>query len=224
MTLPSGSNNPPISMTDINTEFSLGRNLDVYRNTRWYKSDNSRGFFPTTPISFSDFYGTRKTSPVTSGSTTINSSQNLSFPMFNNLTATVVSGGGGTDGAGGNCAGAGAGSPGGDSSWGNLVSATGGARNSYNGNTSTRSWSITDANQASILALYGTTQYGTVGSGGARGNTGYYTRSEFVCTRLEYYQYFPYVACTAGYTAYYCDQAAGYGSTGVTGYIQLSWT
>jgi len=55
--------NGPISMSDINYEFGLGNNLNAYRGQVWYTEIyGQQGAFGT-PISFSDFYGKRSTSP-----------------------------------------------------------------------------------------------------------------------------------------------------------------
>lgn len=227
MTLPSGSNNPPISINDINTEFGLGTNLGVYRNVRWYTNTNARGYFPSGTISFSDFYGKRVNSPVVPGTITYTSSQTINFPMFNNLTVTVVGGRGGQGGYNGNCAGAGAGGTGGATSFGSYVTAAAGSGGVPNGNlgvqnTNTYSWAITDVNQASIIALYGTGVAGTVGGGGGGGATGYNTRSENVCVQYAFYYGVP--VCTWLVTVYYCDSPSGGGAAGANGYIRLDWT
>lgn len=61
MTLPASGQ---ISLSDINNEFALGANLNAYRGATWFTDSGSSGIFPTNQISFSDFYGTRKTSPM----------------------------------------------------------------------------------------------------------------------------------------------------------------
>lgn len=227
MTLPSGNNNPPISIADLNAEFGLGNSLAAYQNQRWYKSDNSRGYFSSGVIKLDDFYGTRVNSPVVAGNVTITSSQNYTIPMFNNLTVTAVSGQGGQGGINGNCAGAGSGASGGVSSLADYVQSSTGAGGAPNGNAGSStsasvSFSITDANQASILARYGQVKYAGIGAGGAGGTTGYNTRSSFVCTSYNYYYGVP--SCSFGYTAYYCDSATGGGSAGANGYVSVSWT
>jgi hypothetical protein len=213
-------------MNDINTEFGLGRDLNTYRGVRWYRDTNARGYFSAGAISFSDFYGTRKNSPVVAGTSTYTSSQTINFPMFNNLTVTVVSGQGGQGGINGNCAGAGAGGTGGATSFGGYVSAAAASGGSPSGggggqNSNTRSWAITDANQASIIALYGQGVSSTVGSGGGGGATGYNTRSENVCVQYAFYYGIP--VCTWLVTQYYCDSPAGGGAGGANGYIRLDW-
>jgi hypothetical protein len=102
MTLPTSG---PISIQQINSEFSLGNNLNAYKGVRWFKADNSRGFFPSGAnafISMSEFRGTRKTSPVVSGSATYGAgTTSITLPsMFNTLTVDVRAGGGGGGGGG----------------------------------------------------------------------------------------------------------------------------
>lgn len=216
----------PISMSDINSAFGLGNNLAAHYSARWFTSNNARGnFVPSGTLSFSDFAGKRNTSPVVpspTGGVIYGSSQNITIPMFNNLTVTVKGGDGGTHGVGGNCNGGGDGGGGGDSYLSGYVSAGGGGGNGGTGATNATSLSINDSNQNDIISRYGTQPYGQVGAGGNGGSTGYYTRSEFITTKVEYYKYYPYVG-VFGYTAYYCDQAAGGGSGGASGYIRLDW-
>lgn len=218
----------PISMSDISGAFSSSNNLAAYYNVRWYQENNARGNFVSSgAISFSDFAGKRNTSPVVPspvGGVTYTSSQNITIPIFNSLTVTVKGGNGGTRGNAGNCDGGGDGGSGGDSYLTGYVSASGGAINGGTGATASTSLTITDSNQSSIISRYGAQPYGQVGAGGNGGRTGYYTRSSFICTSVAYYESFPYVACTGGYTAYYCDQATGGGSGGAAGYVKLEWT
>jgi len=61
-----------ITIAEINSEFSLGNNLNAYRGTKWYKDDGSSGTFPTGAISMSDFYGKRKTFVLTISSNQTN--------------------------------------------------------------------------------------------------------------------------------------------------------
>lgn len=228
MTISSGGNNAPISIADLNAEFGYGNNLAAYYGKRWYKANNSRGYFTGSgQISLFDFAGTRKTSPVTAGSLTYNSSQTIAFPMFNSLTVTVVGGQGGQGGYNGNCRGAGNGGTGGGTSFGAYVSAAAGGGGSPNGNagaqySASTSWSINDSNQSTIIALYGQGVYGTVGGGGGGGATGYNTRSEFTCTSAAWNGVSAY--CTGGYTSYYCDSPSGGGAAGAAGYINLNWS
>jgi hypothetical protein len=47
----------PISMSQINSVFDgRGNNLNAYRGTQWYTAAGGSGTFPSTPISFNDFY------------------------------------------------------------------------------------------------------------------------------------------------------------------------
>lgn len=47
----------PISMLQINSVFDgRGTNLNAYRGTQWYTAAGGSGTFPSTPISFNDFY------------------------------------------------------------------------------------------------------------------------------------------------------------------------
>lgn len=94
-------------MSAINSEFALGNNLAAYRGVRWYKDDNSRGFFDNSatgnypPIDFAEFYGKRKTIPVTPSDTTYTSTQYITIPFYNTISVTAVagtSGGGGSAG------------------------------------------------------------------------------------------------------------------------------
>lgn len=227
MTLQNGSNSPPISLSDINNEFNLGRNLGAYTNQRWYKDDNSRGLFATSNLSLSDFYSKRVNSPVVSGSTTITSSQNFTIPMFNNLSVTAVAGQGGQGGINGNCQNGTSGTSGTGSSLADYVSVAGGAGGTPSGNagaqpSASTSVNITDENQASVLARYGTVKYATVGTGGGGGSTGYNSRNVFQCTSYVYYYGVP--VCNGGVTFTVCDSATGGGSGGANGYVSISWT
>ena len=222
MTLPNGSNNPPISLGDINTEFGLGANLGAYYGQRWFKDDNSRGYFQNSGVvSISDFYSKRKNSPVTSGSATYNynasnNPRTIPFPMFNNLTVTVVSGQGGTAGNGGNCYGGTGGGTGGATNFGSYVATGTGSPAGYgsSGSTSsnTFSWAISDANQASIIALYNVGVSSTIGNPGSAGASG--KNNSVTC------------ATSGGVTICVnnCDQQTGGGSQGASGYVTLSWT
>ena len=105
MTLPTSGT---LSMSAINTEFALGNNLAVYRGVKWYKDDNSRGYFDDSstgnfpPIDFAEFYGKRKTitvtpqtvNPASTGYRTIDFYNTMSFNL-----ATGTTGGTGGDGS-----------------------------------------------------------------------------------------------------------------------------
>lgn len=227
MTLPSSNNNPPISLADLNTEFGRGFNLNAYRSTRWFKEDNSRGFFSAGTIDLDDFYGTRVNSPVVAGSATLTraawNGKNYPFPMFNNLSVTAYSGSGGTSGNTGNCEAPGAGGTGGVSSFGTHAVTSTGAAGPYGGSgsvaTATASWAISDANQASILALYGQGVAITAGAAGTAGGAGKNQGTTTTCN-----QYNEATQCISLAYVYYCGDSTGAGSAGVPGYISLSWT
>jgi hypothetical protein len=63
MALPSSGQ---ISISDINTEFGLGNNLNVHLGATYYKSDLSINTFPNANISMSDFYNTIAVDPFPS--------------------------------------------------------------------------------------------------------------------------------------------------------------
>lgn len=219
MTLPvSGA----ISLSQIQSEFNIGQNLNAYRSQRWYLDTNGRGYFPSGTISFSDFYSKRKASPVTpspSGGVTYNTvgDQTIKFPaMFNSLTVTAVSGQGGTAGQSGNCRAGDGGGPGVASNFGTYAQTSTGAAAGYggSGSTSTASsaWTITDANQADIISLYNQGVASTIGAGGAGGGAGAYKNTVCACA---------YGVCVC---ADNCDQNLNRGSAGGKGYINLAWT
>lgn len=177
MTLPTSGT---LSMSAINSEFSLGNNLAAYRGVRWYKDDNTRGYFDNSatgnnpPIDISEFYGTRKTIPVTPSDITYTSTQYITIPYYNTITVTVVagtSGGGGSAGYSWNWvtnswqpAGGSAGSPGGASSFGSFYSA--GSDTSASGTINAETTSNAPLKNASILITVGA--YGAGGAGGGQ--------------------------------------------------------
>ena len=63
MTLPASGN--PIAISQINTEFALGNNLNAYRGVTWYTDAGGTGTFSAGAISMSEFYSKRKNSPFT---------------------------------------------------------------------------------------------------------------------------------------------------------------
>ena len=63
MTLPASGN--PISISQIQTEFALGNNLNAYRGVTWWTDAGATGTFSAGAISMSEFYSKRKTSPFT---------------------------------------------------------------------------------------------------------------------------------------------------------------
>ena len=58
MTLPTSGS---LSMSQINTEFSRGTDLNSYRGTDYYTLNGGPFIFPAIPIRFSDFYGAQPT-------------------------------------------------------------------------------------------------------------------------------------------------------------------
>lgn len=62
MALPSSGT---ITMSQINTEFGRGTNLNAYRGTTYYTSSGGPFTFSSGSISMSNFYGTRATAAVT---------------------------------------------------------------------------------------------------------------------------------------------------------------
>lgn len=75
MTLPSSGS---ISLSEINTEFSLGTNIGAYRSATWYTDAGGTGTFPSTDLSMSAFYGKRATSPLFAATISTNQ-QNLNL-------------------------------------------------------------------------------------------------------------------------------------------------
>jgi hypothetical protein len=76
-----------ITMAQINAEFGRGNNLNAYRGASyWLDSVASPYTFASTPLSFSDFYSKRGSSPVSAGSQTFTGSGTFTVPLFNTLT------------------------------------------------------------------------------------------------------------------------------------------
>lgn len=96
-----------LSMAEINAEFGLGTNLYAYRGVKWYRDDNTRGFFEgasgnNPPIDFYEFYGKRKTIPVTpTGDVAYSNGQWFSVPFYNKITIVIVGGQAGAKGPNG---------------------------------------------------------------------------------------------------------------------------
>lgn len=99
MTIPSGGNNPPISINDINSDaqdgYSLGTNLNAYRGKIYDDKAGGVGVFSSGPISLSDFYGKRR---VDGSSRSVSSSGNQTVPPYRTLTIYVYGAGGGGGG------------------------------------------------------------------------------------------------------------------------------
>lgn len=180
MTLPSSG---PISMSDINTEFSLGRNMQSYWGVTYYKSDNVKrtfsnsgtGNFP--PISFSDFLGAMKTRPVSpTGDVSYANGSIFTVPYYNYLVIKMVGGQAGgqgnqgytNDGCGGDPTGKN-GSPGGTTYFGSYTSASGGSPNLGAG-ASVTTYIYADSTPGAPTR--GTSVSITVGAGGGGGQGG----------------------------------------------------
>ena len=209
-TLP--GSNQSISIQQINAEFGLGNNLNVYKGVRWYKEDGSRGLFPTGTISLADFRSKRATSPAVAGTQTITSSSNVTIPIFNTLTITARSGTGGRGGNNGNLGNGAAGSPGGVTSFGTYTATTTGAGGAAGGgvgssNTTTFTWTVTDANQATYVALMGSVIPVVIGAGGAGGAGG--SSLGYFCT---------YLGCA------WLPYSEPSGAAGAAGSITMTWS
>lgn len=102
-----------ISISQINSEFGRGNNLNSYRGTTWYTDAGGSGTFSSGAISMSEFYSKRPTAPggtfspdgsTSSGSRTSlyqyqyygTASQTISCTQSATWTYTGVSGGGGS--------------------------------------------------------------------------------------------------------------------------------
>lgn len=162
-----------ISINDIKAAFPTinSNNLNSYKGKLWYKSDNSRGYFPSGDnayISMSMFRDTREVSPVVAGSATYTSGTSITLPaMFNTLTVTVYGasggGGGGSYLAGTTTYSGSSGGSGGNTSFGNssdahYKSASGGGGGGGGGST-----------YKSYLYGYLTADVSGAGSAGANG-------------------------------------------------------
>ena len=209
-----------VSISDIRSAFpNINSNkLGDYKGVKWYKSDNSRGYFASGSnayISMSAFRDTRYNSPVNPGGFTITSSQSWQIPLFNKLYVTLKAGDGGKSGDYGinGCYGnqltpSSSGGSGTASSFGGYSSASGGAGGSGNGvfgaagSTVNFTWDA-DANN-SLLSHQYETVYLTVGTGGNGGSGG------------------PNYGIIYG--ACYPLGNSSSGSAGAGGYISISWT
>lgn len=225
MTVPTSS----ISMSAINSEFGYGNNLGAYYNKRWYNDTNYRGYTPASgPISFSDFAGRRKTSPVTSGSTTLSSSQYFTIPLFNTFSVTVVGGQGGQAGQSGNYSSGGVGGQGGTTSFGSYVASGGGAGGSPSlgggsyGTAQSFTWTVTDENQNTILAHQNESVYGTIGGGGGGGSAGLDYVYQCVACNCHSTESWPYWVCDT--CCSWVFQSKSGGGSGGPGYITISWS
>ncbi len=231
----------PISISDLNAEFGLGNSLSAYRGVRWYKDDNSRGFFDGAsgnfaPTDMSEFYGTRPSIPVspvsnqaqTNGST-------YTVPFYNTITVVVVGGAGGQAGTYGinGCTSntptpSGNGSAGNPSSFGSYITSSGGDGGGGNGGAGAAGVSRTlvfDAN-ANTVSINGVVQSGvtpplrntnilvTLGSGG-NGGAGGANAALFQTGDTGFPNYTPTYSC-------FGIGSAGSGSNGANGSVTLS--
>jgi hypothetical protein len=167
-------------MAEINAEFGLGTNLYAYRGVKWYRDDNTRGYFDQAmgnnpPIDMLEFYGKRKTIPVTpTGNVGYGNGSYFSVPFYNKLTITMQGGSGGTRGSDGyngcnyTVTGGGAGGTGSPSSFGSYGSAGGGGSDSAGQVVVI----VIDAETNSNAPLRGVPILVTVGGGGGGGAGG----------------------------------------------------
>ena len=79
-------------MSDINSVFGRGNNLNAYRGTTWYTAAGGSGTFSSGAISFSDFYSKGPSPAFTPGFTglanqtfTVNYSDVGAYPVINSL-------------------------------------------------------------------------------------------------------------------------------------------
>lgn len=174
MTLPSGGNNPPISLADLNTEFGYGTNLAAYQG-KLVGLGTACKVISASVVSLSDFYSTNKV--VAGGPTSRNGA--FTVPQYVTMTFSVTGGQAGFAGAtgvyvGGPAAGSATapsnGGAGGASSFGTLVSAAGGSPNGGAG--ATNSVTLTNPLLGGTGPTSGASQACAVGAGGAGGSGG----------------------------------------------------
>lgn len=179
MTLPSGGNNPPISLNDLNTEYGYGLNFGAYVG-KIIGDGAACKVVPASGISMSSFYGTNKVvnraSVGISGATVV--------PQYKTITLVVTGGQAGQIGsagvyvngpAAGSATSPGNGGPGGTTSdtqgATTFVSAAGGASNSALGSTN----SVTLTNPllpGGTGPLSGSSINANIGAGGSGGSGG----------------------------------------------------
>lgn len=95
-----------LSLQEINAEFGLGTDLYAYRGVKWFRDDGSRGYFDQSignnpPIDMLEFYGKRKTIPVTPSDRYYANGEYFSVPFYNQIIVTLVGGKAGGQGASG---------------------------------------------------------------------------------------------------------------------------
>lgn len=164
-----------ISVNDVNTEFGLGQNLNVYRGELHGTTSGTAGVFSSSSINLSDFYSKQK---VTAGGPSSLSAGNYTIPIYRTITFTVKGGDGGGTGANGAYSGGAfngvatsgsAGGAGSATSVGSLVSGAGGGAGSTGTTTSV---TLTNPALGGTGPASGSTVSVTIGSGGAGGQGG----------------------------------------------------
>ncbi len=225
MTLPTSGT---LSMSAINSEFALGNNLGAYRGVRWYKDDNSRGFFDNSstgnfpPIDFAEFYGTRSSIPVSpSGPTAQSNGSYFTFPFYNKITVVITGGQAGSIGPNGYNGEGNYPTPGSNGNSGNPSyfgsdGASGGSPNSGTGSVRTIIFDAnnnTTSNNGSVTSgcpLKGASLQSVIGSGGTGGRGGY--------NRLyrDYPHPYDYL------DGWYNEDNGSYGSTGSSGSVTIT--
>ena len=95
-----------LSLQEINAEFGLGTDLYAYRGVKWFRDDGSRGYFDQSignnpPIDMLEFYGKRKTIPVTPSDRYYANGEYFSVPFYNQIIVTLVGGQAGGQGSAG---------------------------------------------------------------------------------------------------------------------------
>ena len=169
----------PIDMNMIDAEFAKGKNLYAYRGIKWYRPDNTRGYFEgasgnNPPIDFEEFRGKVRTLPITPTGNVGYGNGWFTFPNYNKITVTIQGGSGGTRGSDGyngcnyTVTGGGAGGQGGTTTFGVYGSASGGGSDTAGNVTVLVFNAETDPNapKAGVPVLI------TIGGGGGGGAGG----------------------------------------------------
>jgi len=171
----------PLSMAEIDAEFRLGTNLYAYRGVKWFKDDGSRGYFDQAmgnnpPIDMLEFYGKRKTIPVTPSDRYYANGEYFTVPFFNQIIVTMIGGQAGgrgndgsvRDGCGGDASGVN-GDAGGATKFGIYASSPGGSPNLNYGPTVIYTM---NAETGSNFLPVGVPILVTLGGGGSGGRGG----------------------------------------------------